>query len=726
MTGMKPRWLFLLPLLLTLTASAQDTRYQPQNEEIPGPPTPAAFVSWLADIQQWKRERLIRIGYDGGAQYARPELKWTQRSFIQPQMMVEDRYFYDPVAGKYTVDRFLDDLEKRYGGIDSVLIWHTYPNIGLDDRNQNDLLADLPRGIAGIRQMIADFHRRGVHVLFPIMLWDQGTHAYNLPNWDATAKLFAEVGADGLNGDTLRGVPRAFRDASDRIGHPLALEPESGLDSDEMLMWNNLTWGYWRYSSAPVGPGGSPLPGGPTLPVPTVSRYKWLESRHMVNICRRWARDKTDDLQHAFFNGVGYESWENIWGIWNQIPDRDAEALRRISKIERKFADALISPEWEPHTPVLQPAVYASKFPAGAQTLWTFVNRNEYDVAGRQIAVPHTAGARYYDLWNGVELKPEMRGQEAILSFGMEAHGYGAVLEATGGVMPGFDTLLKEMAALAKTPLASLSEQRRVLPQQMVPIPPALKPAAASGEMLRIPAGIFDFEVSGIMIEGGNETGVDLQYSWEDSPRRHHSRVMELPAYYIDRYPVTNVQFHKFLEATRYRPRDDHNFLKDWHAGSYPPGWDGKPVTWVSLEDARAYAAWAGKRLPHEWEWQRAAQGDDRRLYPWGNHWNPEAVPQPDTARTMGAPADVTAHPAGASPFGVEDLVGNIWQWTDEWQDEHTRAAILRGGSHYQPQGSHWYFPQAYKLNEHGKYLLMAPSKDRSGAVGFRCAADIE
>ena len=71
-----------------------------------------------------------------------------------------------------------------------------------------------------------------------------------------------------------------------------------------------------------------------------------------MNICRRWARDKTDDLQHAFFNGVGYESWENIWGIWNQIPDRHAEALRRISKIERKFADALISPEWEPHTPV--------------------------------------------------------------------------------------------------------------------------------------------------------------------------------------------------------------------------------------------------------------------------------------------------------------------------------------------------------------------------------------
>src|SRR5262249_54097993 len=112
-----------------------------------------------------------------------------------------------------------------------------------------------------------------------------------------------------------------------------------------------------------------------------------------------------------------------------------------------------------------------------------------------------------------------------------------------------------------------------------------------------------------------------------------------------------------------------------------------------------------------------AAQGTDGRAYPWGNQWDTSAVPTPDTGRNMAPPADGAADPKGASPFGVEDLVGNVWQWTDEYLDEHTRAGILRGGSHYQPQGSHWYFPQAYKLNEHGKYLLIAPSKDRSGAV---------
>ena len=106
---------FRLPVALLLFApilAAQDTVYTPQNEQIPGPPSPAQFAAWLRDIQHWRRERLIRIGYDG-SQYDRAELKWAQSSFVQPQMMIEDRYFYDPVAGKYKVDRYLDDLEKR-------------------------------------------------------------------------------------------------------------------------------------------------------------------------------------------------------------------------------------------------------------------------------------------------------------------------------------------------------------------------------------------------------------------------------------------------------------------------------------------------------------------------------------------------------------------------------------------------------------------------------------
>ena len=70
-------------------------------------------------------------------------------------MMVHDLYFYDRDNHRYTVDRYLDDLEKRYGGIDSVLIWHTYPNMGIDSRSQYDLFRDLPGGEDGVRQMVA-------------------------------------------------------------------------------------------------------------------------------------------------------------------------------------------------------------------------------------------------------------------------------------------------------------------------------------------------------------------------------------------------------------------------------------------------------------------------------------------------------------------------------------------------------------------------------------------
>ena len=105
--------------------------------------------------------------------------------------MVEDRYLYDPVAGRYTVERYLDDLESRYGGIDSVLIWYIYPNIGVDDRNQFDFAHDLPGGLDGLRGAVADFHQRGVKVFLPTMPWDNGTRPHSEPDWELMAELVA-------------------------------------------------------------------------------------------------------------------------------------------------------------------------------------------------------------------------------------------------------------------------------------------------------------------------------------------------------------------------------------------------------------------------------------------------------------------------------------------------------------------------------------------------------
>jgi formylglycine-generating enzyme required for sulfatase activity len=683
---------------------AQDTRYKPEGQQLPGPPTKADSADWLRDIRAWRYEERTRAGLDGEI-YARPALAWTQHSFMQPQAMVEDRYFYDPVQRRYTVDRYLDDVDKRYGGIDSILLWPVYPNIGIDNRNQFDLLRDMPGGIPALRQMVADFHRRGVRVLFPNMPWDVGTRQESVALPVAIAKLLAEIGADGVNGDTFNGIPRSYRVASDATGHPLAFEPEGYPTSDEMLNWDSMSWGYWKYPA-----------------IPMVSRGKWLETRHTVNVCDRWNKNKTDNLQAAFFNGAGYETWENVWGIWNGITERDAEAIRRIAKIERRFAPFLTSPEWEPHTPTLQDGIYASKWPRQSSTLWTIINKTTHTVDGAQLEVPAQPGLHYFDLWHGVELRLE----NSRLSFAIEELGFAAILAQPAPADASLRTFLAEMKTLNAKPLTSFAKEWKVLPQQIVPIAPARAAAQPEG-MIRIPATKqFLFEVQGIEIEGKDDPGVDVQYPWESQPGRHHKGAVEIKSFYLDKYPVTNRQFAQFLAATHYHPADDHNFLRDWKNGAPPAGWDNKPVTWVSLEDARAYAKWAGKRLPHEWEWQYAAQGLDRRVYPWGNQWCDACAPPAQHGRDLLPPANVDAHPTGASPFGVQDLTGNVWQWTEEFLDEHTRAAILRGGGAYRPAGSRWYFPSAYKLTEHGKYLLIAPSKDRSGTLGFRCAADVE
>ena len=316
------------------------------------------------------------------------------------------------------------------------------------------------------------------------------------------------------------------------------------------------------------------------------------------------------------------------------------------------------------------------------------------------------------------------------MSFLIEAHGYGALLATAGEPGPEFARLMEKMKPMTAKPLASYSHEWKPLLQQLVDIP-KVKPAnAAPDGMTSIAAGDFVFKVEGIEIEGFNEAGVDVQYPWEDTPRRYHEHPMHIESFYMDTYPVTNAGFKKFVDDAHYHPADDLNFLKDWTGGDYPDGWADKPVTWVSIEDARAYAKWAGKRLPHEWEWQYAAQGSgkgkDGRLYPWGDSWDASRVPVVDHGRTMRGPDVVSAHPTGASPDGVMDMVGNVWQWTDEYVDEHTRGGILRGGSYYQPVGSVWYFPQAYRNDQHGKLLMMAPSYDRSGAVGFRCVKDAE
>ena len=115
------------------------------NEQIALPADPKDLPAWRDGLAQWRASCRAAIGYTGKI-YEQPALNWTSTSYIQPQSHPYDRLFYDVASHSYTMDVFLADLTQRYGGIDSVLVWPTYTNIGMDDRNQFDLIRAMPGG----------------------------------------------------------------------------------------------------------------------------------------------------------------------------------------------------------------------------------------------------------------------------------------------------------------------------------------------------------------------------------------------------------------------------------------------------------------------------------------------------------------------------------------------------------------------------------------------------
>lgn len=159
--------------------------------------------------------------------------------------------------------------------------------------------------------------------------------------------------------------------------------------------------------------------------------------------------------------------------------------------------------------------------------------------------------------------------------------------------------------------------------------------------LIAIPAGPF--------IMGSNQERTNIQN------RPQHS--VTVAAFKIDKYLVTNAQYARFVADKNYRPP------ADWEQGRIAPGRELQPVTMVSWYDAHNYCAWANKRLPTEAEWEKAARGTDGRRWPWGEQMDTSRL---NTYYVIGSATDVTKYPSGASPYGVMDMAGNVFQWVNE------------------------------------------------------------
>jgi formylglycine-generating enzyme required for sulfatase activity len=691
------------------TSNPNPAAYQVKPDNIiPAPSEPGRWPEFREALHNWRRSTRQDLKYDD-LFYRRDEFAWVPGCFCCCFLMMYDESFYDHSSGRYVVESFLDRAVEQFGGFDGIVLWHAYPRIGLDHRNQFDFYRDMPGGLEGLKKAAEIFHSRGVKVFIDYNPWDTGTDREDKSDLDMLADFVKAIDADGIFLDTMNRGSSEFRARLDAARKGVVLESEGALPL-ENIHDHHMSWAQWFRDSV----------------VPGILRNKWLERRHMQHQIDRCNRDHTAELHTAWMNGSGMMVWENVFGTWVGWNAHNRSILRAMLPIQRRYVKLFSSEAWTPLVQTEQPDIYAGLWETDDVRLWTLINRSERTVEGTLLHVEPVKEARYYDLIQGQEISSALQNGLVALKGRILPRAIGAFVCGTRAALGSDFTMF--LAGMRK--LCSYNDSGTEFPARKARLSTIVtteKYERPTEGMVEIPPVTFDMNVVFRVRECGFYESQNDHLKGAGSHPLHHliefKRQASLCRYAIDVAPVTNSQYEEFLRDAGYMPRDRRNFLKHWIDNAPAPGQQDHPVVYVDLDDARAYAAWAGKRLPTEDEWQYAAQGPQGLLYPWGNEFQPDRC---NDGRTHGT-TPVRAFAAGRSPFGCYDMCGNVWHWTEsERSDGRTRFCIIKGGSYYKAEGSGWYMdggPQP--CNFAAKMLLMWPGLDRCATIGFRCVVDL-
>jgi len=232
---------------------------------------------------------------------------------------------------------------------------------------------------------------------------------------------------------------------------------------------------------------------------------------------------------------------------------------------------------------------------------------------------------------------------------------------------------------------------------------------AAPNEMVEVPAGKFIMGTNGRLPDEGPQHEIYLD------------------AFLIDRHEVTNFQYERYIKAMNKRsPLHFRN-------RTYPEGKVDHPVVYVGWDDAVDYCSWAGKRLPTDQEWEKAARSSDGRIYPWGDIFDPKKSNNPVRWRAAGHTGDTTpvgAFAEGVSPYGLYDTSGNVWEWTDSWYAPYPGSEVSSEnyGERYKTlKGGSWFDCSFYKCGISAPLFNRAffAKRTKNDTFGFRCAKDV-
>ncbi|MFV0427361.1 MAG: SUMF1/EgtB/PvdO family nonheme iron enzyme [Beutenbergiaceae bacterium] len=508
--------------------------------------------AWRQALHRWRQEARHRLDYDG-SRYDLPQARWAADCYAVAQVWLWDELFFDHAQQRFTPERFLADARARFGGLDGIVLWHAYPIIGIDERNQWDFYQNVPELAAVVEQL----HQAGVAVFVDYNPWDVGTRR-GADDVAELTSLVGDLGVDGVFLDTLKTAEPTLVQALDKVRPGIGLEGESKLATSR-IGEHALSWAQWFADSD----------------VPGVLRARWFERRHMQHHVRRWHRNHGEELRSAWLNGVGVMVWEVVFGVWVGWTPQDASTLAQMLPVQRAFGRWLREGEWTPLADI------------GPEPERAGVYCSTFDLDGVLLACVANTGTQQ---WSGA---PAARGPGrwlAVHEGPLPAGGVGAWLH----LAPEADTPAEFARARSELQSVQVSDSGEFAHRRAVRRPPPRSTGAPRAQTVTVADGCYVLTVRYRNRETGMYDGAPFVNEWKPlAPRLHDLRTLERAVTLSSAVAVMarEVSAGEFAEVL----------------GHPQPGDPDAPHTSVTLEQAREYARLVGGRLPTEDEWQLAA-----------------------------------------------------------------------------------------------------------------------